>query len=202
MSRILSAADCEAAANIIRAGGVIAYRTDTFYGLGADPLNRTAVQRVKELKGREDNKPILLLISDRSDVDRFISHQSSIFKSITQRFWPGPVTVVGAAISGLPQELTSASNTIGLRLPDDDELRRFIRACGGALTATSANVSGSEPARSALEARNYFPEGLDLIIDGGEVDVTQPSTVLDCSGPAARLIREGAVSRAELEDYL
>ncbi len=187
------------AAKIISRGGVIAFRTDTFYGLGADPLSASAVRAVRELKGREETNPILVLISDLTEVERFIAHQSEMFKTVANRFWPGPLTLVGAARPELPTELTAATGTIGVRLPDDETVRALVRTCGGALTATSANVSGQPPARSAAYVRKYFPFGVDLTIDGGEVTATQASTVLDLSGEHARMVREGAVTRKELE---
>jgi L-threonylcarbamoyladenylate synthase len=188
------------AAEIISAGGVIAFRTDTFYGLGADPFNRDAIVRIRELKGREDDKPILLLISDANELDRFTTN-FQFLRMIAVGHWPGPLTLIGGARPEVPVELTAGTRTIGLRLPDDDDVRSLVRACGGALTATSANISGQPPARTAKEVENYFPEGIDLIIDGGEATAIEPSTVLDLSGPKARLIREGAISREELEEF-
>ena len=188
------------AVRIIAEGGVIAFRTDTFYGLGADPLNRAAVARIRELKGREEGKPILLLVSDASEVDRFID-QSGFYKIIANARWPAPLTLIGVSRAEVPIELTAGTNSLGVRLPNNEEVRLLVRACGGALTATSANVSGQPPARTAKEVENYFPEGIDLIIDGGEVTATQPSTVLDLSGSEARLIREGAISREELKEF-
>jgi L-threonylcarbamoyladenylate synthase len=190
------------AARVISTGGLIAFRTDTFYGLGANPLNREAVAKIRELKGRQDNKPILLLISDMDRLDRFVGEKSGIFGLLAVGHWPAPLTLIGPARPELPSELTAGTNTIGVRLPNDEKVRALVRTCGGALTATSANVSGSPPARSAKEVENYFPTGIDLIIDGGEVTATQPSTVVDVTGAEARLIREGAVSREELEKIL
>ena len=186
------------AALIIADGGVIAFRTDTFYGLGADPLNPIAVRKVKELKGREDNKPILLLISDLELVDRFVV-QSEFFKLVAGHHWPAPLTLIGVARPEVPIELTAGTNSLGVRLPDDDDVRDLVRACGGALTATSANISGEPPARTAKEVERYFPEGIDLIIDSGEVSATEPSTVIDVTKEEVRLVREGAVSREVLK---
>ncbi len=189
------------AASIISEGGVIAFRTDTFYGLGADPFNEAAIKRIRELKGREGNKPILLLISDGRQISRFISKQSSIFTEVTKRFWPGPLTIVGPARDELPDELTAGSGTIGLRLPANEEVRAIVRACGGALTATSANFSDQPDARSAGDVASYFPTGIDLIIDGGDVNATKASTVIDLSGTEPRIVREGAISASELESF-
>jgi L-threonylcarbamoyladenylate synthase len=189
------------AARIIASGGVIAFRTDTFYGLGVDPLNAEAVGKIRELKGREETKPILILISDDRELDRFINN-SRFLRMVAVGHWPGPLTLVGGARPELPVELTAGTRTIGVRLPDDESVRGLVRACGGALTATSANVSGQPPARTAKEVESYFPEGIDLIIDGGEVTATEPSTVLDVSGFKPRLVREGAISREDLEEFL
>jgi L-threonylcarbamoyladenylate synthase len=192
----------EHAVRIISNGGVIAFRTDTFYGLGADPQNPQAISRIRSLKNREEAKPILLLISHYDEVARFLSETSEPFAAVAKRYWPGPITIVGMARPELPQELTAGSGTIGVRLPDDETVRALVHACGGALTATSANQSGSLPARTAKAAEVYFAEGIDLIIDGGEVTVMEPSTVLDLSGPEPRLIREGAISRQGLAETL
>ena len=190
----------ERAARVIHEGGVIAFRTDTFYGLGADPFNREALRRVSRLKGRDKGKPILVVISDAAQAERFMANHSKLFNSITARFWPGALTIVVKAQPQVPAELTAASLTIGLRLPDDDAVRSFVRSCGGALTATSANLAGDPPARTADEVARSFPQELDLIVDGGPSLSDKPSTVVDLSGERARLIREGVISRSELQD--
>lgn len=190
------------AAETIAAGGVIAFRTDTFYGLGADPFNREALKRVNDLKGREGNKPLLVVISDAGEAERFLISKSQLFDSISARHWPGALTIVVRARPEVPDELTAASGTIGLRLPDDESVRSFIRACGGALTATSANLAGEPPARTTEEVARSFPSGLDLIVDGGTSQGDRPSTVLDISGQSPRLIREGAVSLGRLRETL
>jgi L-threonylcarbamoyladenylate synthase len=183
---------------IIKQGGVIAFRTDTFYGLGADPFNVTAVARVRALKGREDDKPILLLISNLDQLDRLIVERTEEFNRIAARFWPGPLTIIGKAVEELPDGITAGTGTVGVRFPNDDGVRRLVRECGGVLTATSANPAGRDPARSANDVRAYFPEGLDLILDGGEVTVTEPSTVLNAITSPPRVLREGAIRAGDL----
>jgi len=189
------------AASLVAAGGIIAFRTDTFYGLGADPFNPDAIKKIRELKGREESKPILLLISDDSEVDRFIQ-QSEFFKLVARKHWPAALTLIGMARPEVPPELTAGTNSLGIRLPDDEDVRAFVRGCGGSLTATSANLSGEPSARTAREVEKYFPAGIDLIVDAGEVTATEASTVLDVSGAEARIVREGAISRAELKELL
>src|SRR6185503_8747679 len=170
-----------------------AFRTDTFYGLGADPFNVSAVSKIRELKGREENKPILLLLSEASVGDRFIAGRSEAFEEVARKFWPGPLTIVGVAVANLPRGITAGTGTVGVRVPADEGVRDLVRTCGGALTATSANPSGREPARSAKEVFDYFGARVDLIIDGGEVIATEPSTVVDVTTSPPRVIRKGAI---------
>jgi len=188
------------AGQITRDGGVIAFRTDTFYGLGADPLNTAAVRKLVELKGRE-GKPILVLVSDPDLVPKYLLRTSDLFNELAKHFWPGPLTLIGKASDKAPDELTAGTGTLGIRLPDNDEVRALVRTCGGALTATSANPTGEQPARTALEVAHYFP-GIDLIVDGGEVNATEPSTVVDLSGPNLVMVREGAIKRKDLDRFL
>jgi L-threonylcarbamoyladenylate synthase len=178
---------------------VIAFRTDTFYGLGADPFNAAGVERVRALKGREDDKPILLLIADVGEVDRLILEPSKHFQQLAARFWPGPLTIIGRANTDLPEGITAGTGTVGVRLPADATVRDLVRECGGALTATSANPAGRDPARSADDVRNYFPAGIDLIIDGGQVTAIEPSTVVDATVSPPRVVREGAISAALID---
>ena len=183
-------------------GGVIAFRTDTFYGLGADPFKVTAVQRIKQLKGREERKPILIVISDRKQVGRFIHQPSAIFNLLAETFWPGPLTLIGKATAEVPVEITAGTETVGIRLPADDRVRELIEACGGALTATSANPSHEAPAKTAEEVRAYFGNKIDLIVDGGTARTDQPSTAVDARGSETKLVREGIIAWEEIQKEL
>jgi L-threonylcarbamoyladenylate synthase len=187
-------------AEVISRGGIIALRTDTLYGLGADPFNREAARRVKQLKGREENKPILIVISDYDQLRRFIDDVSPAFELLAKHFWPGALTLIGRAGANIPEEITAGTNSLGVRLPDDDRVRAIVRSCGGALTATSANPANAAPARNAREVHEYFGDDIDLIIDDGEVESDLPSTVVDVSGAEPRLIREGVIGWATIQD--
>jgi L-threonylcarbamoyladenylate synthase len=192
----------QTAADIVSRGGIIAFRTDTFYGLGADPFNQDAVRTIKQLKGREDNKPILIVISDYDFLDRFINTISPAFQLLAKQLWPGPLTLIGKARPDLPPEITAGTNTVGVRLPNDERVRLLVRACGGALTATSANPSQAAPATSAFQVREYFRDAIDLIIDDGEAQTDRPSTVVDVSQDEPKLIREGVLPRNEIKAVL
>ena len=191
----------ERAAQVVRGGGLVAFRTDTFYGVGADPLNPSALELINALKGR-DGKPILVLASDDEAAARLVAGRTRSFELLAARHWPGALTLVAAARAEAPELLTAGTGTVGVRLPDDAEAREIVRACGGLLTATSANPAGRPPARTAAEVADYFPEGLGLVIDGGATRTELPSTVVDVTGSSPRLIREGVVGRAELEETL
>lgn len=193
----------EEAAKVVAAGGVVGFRTDTFYGLGADPFNREAIQAIKRLKGREEGKPILVVVGDMAAAGRFFVARSPLLETLAARHWPGALTLVAAARAEVPEELTAGTGTVGLRLPDDEDVRAFVDACGGALTATSANLAGEPPARTAADVARSFPTGLGLIVDAGAARSDLPSTVLDISGGmTARLIREGVVSADALRQTL
>lgn len=189
------------AARAVAAGDVVAFRTDTFYGLGADPFKRAALERINELKGRE-GKPILVVLGDAGAAARLVRVGAPAFSLLAERFWPGPLTIVVEATEGVPEELTAGTGTVGVRLPADEEVRRLARACGGALTATSANPAGLAPARTAAEVEAYFGDSVPLVLDGGETLSTLPSTVVEAKGDAVRLIREGVVGVDELRRAL
>jgi L-threonylcarbamoyladenylate synthase len=196
-----STAAREHAARVVNVGGVVAFRTDTFYGLGADPFNPDALERINALKGR-DGKPVLVLVGDAREAWRLVSFVSRAFEVLAARHWPGALTLVTAARADAPELLTAGTGTVGVRLPDDVDARGIVRACGGLLTATSANPAGEPPARTAVEVAHYFKEADGLVIDGGGARSELPSTVLDVSGASPRLIREGVVPRATLEASL
>ena len=190
------------AEHTISTGGIIAFRTDTFYGLGVDPFNQAALRSLQALKGRDGGKPILLLIDEPSGAERFIAEKSLLYRTLSAEYWPGALTLVAWARPDLHEELTAGTGTIGVRVPADADARALVRACGGALTATSANPAGEPPARTAAEVARYFPEGVELIVDAGEARSTQPSTVLDVRGESARLLREGVITCEDLQRTL
>ena len=191
------------AAREVARGGIVAFRTDTFYGLGVDPFNAEALRAVNRLKGSErEGKPLLVVISDLQLTARLVARETPLFRAVAARHWPGALTLVCSAHADVPEELTAGTGTIGVRLPADEEVRAFIRACGGALTATSANLAGRPPATNAREVAESFDEGLSIIVDGGQSQSESPSTVLDVTTDTARLIRTGVVTREELLETL
>lgn len=191
----------ERASRAVANGDLFAFRTDTFYGIGADPFNPAALEQINTLKGRE-GKPILVLAAETQDAERLIAERTQIFELLAARLWPGPLTLVATARANVPELLTAGTGTVGVRLPEDEECRTLVRACGGLLTAPSANPAGRPPARTAAAVAGYFPAGLSLVLDGGATRTELPSTVVDVTGARPRFIREGVVTRRELEEAL
>ncbi len=179
---------------VVRAGGVIAYPTDTFYGLGADPENPRAVRRLFEIKGRPAGQPVLLLIPDASAVRSWAAEVTACAEDLMRRFWPGPLTLVFKALPAVMPELTGGTGSIGLRVPGDAVSRDLLRYLGSALTGTSANISGGPSPRTATEAAAAIGSMVDLILDGGVTAGGKPSTVVDVRGTEPVVIRAGALT--------
>ncbi len=186
----------------LKRGGVIAYPTDTFYGLGANCLLKKAIQRIYRLKKRKLSKPLSALISNRDMVHRLAVEIPSLFWDLTEQFWPGPLTLVLKASSDLPGEMLGSGASVGIRLPDVSWLRRLIAETDFPITATSANISGEKEIESPRKIQTIFSGKVDLIVDGGKAGGILPSTVVDLSSSRPKILREGAVPRSDLEKYL
>jgi L-threonylcarbamoyladenylate synthase len=182
------------ARDVIRAGGVIAYPTDTFYGLGVDPRNAAAVKKLFVVKGRRQDQPILLLIADAAAVREWAEDVPATATPMMDRHWPGPLTLVFTAKEHVLPELTAGTGKIGLRVPGNELTRALIRFLGTALTGTSANRSGGPDPLTAGDVLRAVGERLDLILDAGPAPGGMPSTVVDVSVPTPRVIRQGAVA--------
>ncbi len=189
----------ERAVDILRAGGVIAIPTDTVYGIAANALDVDAVRRVFELKGRADTSPSPVLIADAEDLFRYAEDVSNDAIALARAFWPGGLTIVARRSDRIPAIVAGGLDTVGLRVPDHPTPRALAAALGAPITGTSANVSGTPPLTSATDVAAALGDGLDLALDGGQLAASQPSTVIDATTTPARILREGAVSRAEIE---
>ncbi len=173
------------AANLIRTGGVVAFPTDTVYGLGASADDEVARRRIYLIKGRPVGLPLILMAAAESQLEGWV-HIDSRAEAIIRRFWPGPLTVILHAKGG---------GTLGVRIPKHDVALELLRAAGPLMT-TSANLHGKDPAMNAGEAAALT--GLAAVIDGGAAPGGMASTVLDLTGPEPHVLREGAITTAEL----
>ena len=180
--------------DVVRRGGVIVYPTDTFYGIGVDPRNPQAVDRVFALKGRSPGQPLLLLLADAAEVPEWAARVSADAELLMKRYWPGPLTLVFEAHPKVLAAVTGGTGTIGLRVPGNDVTRRLLHDIGIALTGTSANRSGRPGAMSAEQAASALGDEVDLILDAGPAAVGTPSTVLDVRSLPFNVIRTGAIA--------
>ena len=192
----------EEAAQIILQGGAVAFPTETFYGLAADALNERALQNIFQIKGREENKPLLLLVADRVWVPELVGKISPLAGRLMEKFWPGPLTLVFEASPHLPALLTANTEKVGLRISSHPVVQSLVHAVGRAITGTSANLSGQPSISTAGEVFRALGEKLDAILDGGKTAGGLGSTVLDVSGITPKFLREGSVSREELAPIL
>lgn len=183
----------DAAVGALRAGGVIAYPTETLYGLGADALSPAAVERVFSLKGRPEGQPILVLVADDAMLETIVARVSHEARALADAFWPGPLTLVLDAASSVPREITGGAGGVGVRISSHPVAAALAAGLGRPITSTSANRSGRAGARSARDVTADFPEGLDLVLDTGPLADGPPSTVLDLTGHRARIVRAGVI---------
>lgn len=190
------------AAGIILDGGVVAFPTETFYGLGADALNEGGVQKIFEAKGRKEDKPLLLLIADPSWVAGLVQEIPPHAQRLMERFWPGALTLVFAAAPHLPPAVTAHTGKVGVRLSSHPVAQALARAAGRAVTGTSANLSGRPGAVLPGEVLETLGAKIDALLDGGRTAGGPGSTVVDVSEAHPRIIRPGAIPEDDLAPFL
>lgn len=187
------------AARVLKRGGVIAYPTETVYGLGVDVSDERAVSGLFRLKGREEGRPILILIPSVEALSRYSEGVPESARKLADAFWPGGLTLVCSAKETVSPLLTAGTGKIGVRLSGNFIATALCRAVGGAITSTSANRSGSPPCTSAAQVLKAFPSGLDMVIDGGSCASEAGSTVVDVTETPCRILRQGVIPREALE---
>lgn len=184
-----------AAAERLRGGGVVAYPTETFYGLGALASDPAAVARLVRAKGRPDGKPLPLLAADLAQVEA-VAELTPLARRLAAALWPGPLTLVLAARPGLHPAITGGGGTVGVRVTSSPVAAALARSAGGALVATSANLAGEPPAADAGALAAGLVARIDLVLDAGPAPGGLPSTVVAVEGARLRLLRAGAVAPA------
>jgi L-threonylcarbamoyladenylate synthase len=203
MNRLILPADREetlkSASDAIIKGGVIAYPTETLYGLGARFDNELALSRVYELKERPADKAMPLIIGSIHQLDLLTGHINDMAIRLITRFWPGPLTLIFQAKNGLNRFITSEGK-IAVRIPGESFALKLVRAAGMPITSTSANISGKPAAANARIILEYFGDAIEVIADGGDLDTSRPpSTIIDVTRAGLHVIREGAVPIAALK---
>lgn len=190
----------ETAISAAQKGGVIAFPTDTVYGIGASLSHPAALARVYDIKGRSPDKPLPILVASRDVIATLTDDPDPELLELAFEFWPGPLTVVLNARKDLPMEVVAPDNTIGVRIPDHSVALAIAHRNGGAIAATSANRTGSPPACTAEEIRNALGGAIEVILDGGIAPCSIASTVIRRDGDTITVLREGAITAERIQE--
>jgi L-threonylcarbamoyladenylate synthase len=194
--------DLNEAVDAVRAGGLIAFPTDTFYALGVDAMNGDAICRAFEAKRRPATVPMPVLIAETLQIFEFTSMFDTESLALADRFWPGALTIVVEAREEVPAVLTGGFDTVGLRMPDHELARRLIAEAGCGITGTSANISGQLPSKDWRNVEASMGEVLDAIVVGECGAASSASTVVRIAEGSIHVLREGPVSAEQLEQEL
>jgi len=186
------------AVKIISKGGIVAFPTESFYGLGVDATNSHAVKRLFKVKRRDHTLPILILISSLRDLPQYVAYIPSRAKRLGEKFWPGGLTMVFQSSPILSSVLTSGTGKVGIRISSHPLANALSKMSNVPITATSANISGMPPCIKADQVVKWFNDGVDLTLDGGSTQGKYPSTILDVTSDPPLIIREGMVKVEEI----
>ncbi|HEV2494638.1 MAG TPA: L-threonylcarbamoyladenylate synthase [Terriglobia bacterium] len=192
----------EYAVRLILAGKVVAFPTDTFYCLGADPFNLAAVSEVYRIKGRTADRPLPLLVASLDQASDLTTNPPALFFKLAEKFWPGPLTIVVPASRQIPLKVTGNTGRVGLRWPRAPLAVALIAAAARPLTGTSANLSEHPACATAEEVDQQVGNTLPLILDGGPAQGDLASTVVELEGERGRILRQGPVTEDQLKEFL
>ena len=190
------------AAQILKQGGLVAFPTDTVYGLGADAQNSRAVKKIFAVKNRPLSNPLPILIAGKNDLKKYTLGASGKIKKLTDKFWPGPLTIILAKKKNIPNIVTAGLPRVGVRVPDNAVALALIQALGRPLAATSVNISNKPSSTTARDVKKYLNNKIDLILDGGKTKLGKESTVLDYTTSPPTILRSGAISKKALQKII
>jgi L-threonylcarbamoyladenylate synthase len=194
-----SAAEIAGAAALLRAGEVVAFPTETVYGLGADARNPAAVRRIYALKGRPPGHPLIVHVASVDALAQWAAHVPPAARRLAERWWPGPLTLVLPRAAGVPDEVTGGQDSVGVRVPSHPVARALLEEFGGGVAAPSANRYGRVSPTLAEHVREEFGAGVPLVLDGGDCEVGLESTIVSCLGETPLLLRPGGITLEQLE---
>ena len=189
------------AAEILAGGGVIAYPTETFYGLGADATNENAIRKIYDLKGRNFTNPISIIIACKENLTPLVDEVPDCALKLIKTFWPGPLTVVFKASAQISPLLTAQTGKIGIRVSSNACAMAIARKLGGPLTATSANLTGAPECSTASEVIRQIGDKIDAVVDGGKTAGGLGSTLIDVTAAPPQILREGVISSHLMNQY-
>lgn len=193
---------CLKAARVLREGGIVAFATETVYGLGADAFNEAAVRRVFRVKGRPENHPLIVHLADAAMIGDWASHVPHAAARLAERFWPGPLTLILRKASRVPEVVTGGQQSVGLRVPAHPMALAMLRALGSGIAGPSANRFGKVSPTTAAHVRQDLGEEVDFILDGGPCSVGVESTIVSVLDETPVILRPGGVTREAIEEAL
>lgn len=199
---MVSAQDIEEAVAVLRAGGLVAFPTETVYGLGADAANPAAVRKIYAAKGRPADHPLIVHVADAVQLANWARDIPPAAARLARKFWPGPLTIILRRAPRVSDLVTGGQDTVALRVPSHPVAQALLRAFGGGVAAPSANRFGRVSATTAGHVRHEFGAVVDCVLDGGAADVGIESTIVDLSGAQPALLRPGWITAAQLEQAL
>ena len=188
------------AADFIKNGGLVAFPTETVYGLGGDGLNSEAASKIYKAKGRPSDNPLILHINDQKMLHKIVNDVNSMAKKIMTAFCPGPITLILPKSDIVPSSVTGGLNTVAVRMPDNDIARELIRLSNTPIAAPSANISGRPSPTTAQAVYNDLHDRIDMILDGGACHFGVESTIVDCTEDVPIILRPGAITKEMLEE--
>jgi L-threonylcarbamoyladenylate synthase len=197
---LASDSEIDNAVAILRAGGLVAFPTETVYGLGADASNPAAVKKIYDAKGRPADHPVIVHVADAIQVANWARDVPEAAHRLARRFWPGPLTLVLKRARGVGDFVTGGQDTVAVRVPSHPVAQQLLRRFGGGVAAPSANRFGRVSATTAAHVRQEFGADVGCVLDGGEADFGIESTIVDLTGGGPRLLRPGAITAHEIED--
>lgn len=186
-------------ADMLKKGGIIAYPTETFYGLGAKFDMEDSLKKLYDIKQRHEEKAMPLIIGNKELLTVITASMNKTAVSLMDRFWPGPLTLIFPAKENLSEYITAGTHKVAVRIPGESFALYLAITASFPITATSANLSGTSPAQDAETVIRYFGDKIDLIIDGGTTSGGLPSTIVDVTGDEIKLLREGMIKKELLK---
>jgi L-threonylcarbamoyladenylate synthase len=186
------------AVTIISKGGIVAFPTESFYGLGVDATNPNAVKMLYKIKKRDPDLPVLILISSLRELPKYVVSIPPVAKKMGKKFWPGGLTIIFQSSPTLPSVLTAGKGKVGIRISGHPLTNALTKALNAPITGTSANISGRPPCITADQVVEYLGDNLDLILDGGVTEGKHPSTILDVTSDPPKILREGIIKVEEI----
>ncbi|MCH5281097.1 MAG: threonylcarbamoyl-AMP synthase [Lachnospiraceae bacterium] len=190
------------AGNIIKAGGLVAFPTETVYGLGGDALNPESARKIYEAKGRPADNPLIVHIADFADLERIVSYIPETARILAECFWPGPMTMILNKADCVPYETTGGLSTIAVRYPADRIAQAFIKEAGGFVAAPSANTSGKPSPTNAGRVYEDLSGRIDMLLDGGDCEIGLESTIIDLTEDTPVILRPGGITMEMLMETL